>query len=64
MYNYALKHLSGTMAAALQYPEPLLVAAVAGVLLSESFTSAMAVGGLLILFGVWRVQRETGRAGR
>ena len=64
MYNYALKHLSGTLAAALQYPEPLLVAVLAGVLLSESFTPAMAVGGLLILFGVWRVERATDQSGR
>ena len=64
MYNYALKHLSGTLAAALQYPEPLLVAAVAGVLLRESFTAAIAVGGLLILFGVWRVERATVLSGR
>jgi drug/metabolite transporter (DMT)-like permease len=63
-YNYALKPLSGTLAAALQYPEPLLVAAAASVLLRESFTPAMAVGGLLILFGVWRVERTADRPGR
>ena len=62
LYNYALKNMSGTLAAILLYPEPLLTAAIAGVLLREDFTPAMAAGGSLILFGVWQVERIAGRA--
>ena len=61
LYNYALKHMSGTLAATLLYPEPLLTAALAALLLRESFTMSMAVGGILIIFGVWRLERSTSR---
>ena len=61
MYNYALKHMSGTLAATLLYPEPLLTAALAALFLRESFTMSMAVGGILIIFGVWRLERSTSR---
>ena len=56
LYNYSLKHISGTLVASLQYPEPLITVAVASLLLQETFTLPMSIGGLLILFGVWRVQ--------
>ena len=56
LYNYSLKHISGTLVASLQYPEPLITVAVASLLLHETFTLPMSIGGLLILFGVWRVQ--------
>ena len=56
LYNYSLKHMSGTLAASLQYPEPLITVVVASLLLQETFTFSMSIGGLLILFGIWRVQ--------
>ena len=56
LYNYSLKHISGTLVASLQYPEPLITVAVAILLLHETFTLPMSIGGLLILFGIWRVQ--------
>ena len=56
LYNYSLKHISGTLVATLQYPEPLITVAVASLLLHETFTLSMSIGGLLILFGIWRVQ--------
>jgi drug/metabolite transporter (DMT)-like permease len=57
LYNYALKHVSGTVVASLQYPEPLITVAVASLLLQETLTLAMAIGGLLILCGIWSIQR-------
>ena len=62
LYNYSLKHISGTLAAALLYPEPLITAVLAGVLLRESFTPEMVAGGILIIFGVWRVERAIARS--
>ncbi len=57
LYNYSLKHVSGTVVASFQYPEPLITVAVASLLLQETVTLAMAIGGLLILLGAWRIQR-------
>ena len=62
LYNYALKNVSGTVVASLQYPEPLITVAVATWLLQETFTFSMGIGGLLILLGIWCIQRANVRS--
>ena len=62
LYNYALKNISGTVVASLQYPEPLITVAIATWLLQETFTFSMGVGGLLILLGIWCIQRANVRS--
>jgi drug/metabolite transporter (DMT)-like permease len=46
----------------LQYPEPLITVAVATWLLQETFTFFMGIGGLLILLGIWCIQRANVRS--
>jgi len=61
LYFYALSTAEAALAAALQYLEPLVTMALAGVMLGERMTAGMMVGGGLILGGVWLVDRA-GRA--
>ena len=58
LYNYALQNTQATIVAALQYPEPLIAAGFAWLLLRESLLLGMALGGGLILIGVWLVERS------
>lgn len=57
LYFYALGSAEAALAAALQYLEPLVTMALAAVLLRESPTAGMFLGGALILVGVWIVDR-------
>lgn len=57
LYFYALSSAEAALAAALQYLEPLVTMAMAAVMLGEALTSAMFLGGALILGGVWIVDR-------
>tara|TARA_B100000945_G_C20425666_1_gene620366 strand:+ start:1283 stop:2188 length:906 start_codon:yes stop_codon:yes gene_type:complete len=56
LYNYSLKNVSGVVAASLQYPEPLVAMLGASILLEESFTMSMCIGGLLILVSLRSIQ--------
>jgi drug/metabolite transporter (DMT)-like permease len=57
LYFYALSTAEAALAAALQYLEPLITMVFAAWLLQEQWTTAMLVGGGLILLGVWLVDR-------
>jgi drug/metabolite transporter (DMT)-like permease len=61
LYFYALSSAEAALAAALQYLEPLVTMALARVMLGERMTAGMMIGGVLILGGVWLVDRA-GRA--
>lgn len=61
LYFYALSSAEAALAAALQYLEPLVTMALARVMLGERMTAGMMIGGVLILGGVWIVDRA-GRA--
>jgi drug/metabolite transporter (DMT)-like permease len=53
----ALKHLPASRVGVLLYLEPLVAVAVAAVVLQEAILFAAVLGGALILFGVWLVNR-------
>jgi len=57
LYFYALSGAEAALVAALQYLEPLVTMALAGALLGENTTASALVGGVLILGGVWLVDR-------
>lgn len=54
----ALQHLAASSAGALLYLEPLVAMVVAAVVLAEPIGAATAIGGALILLGVWCVDRD------
>lgn len=56
-YNDGLQMLPASQAGAFIYLEPLVTTLTAAVLLSEPITLFSALGGLLILWGVWLVNR-------
>jgi len=56
-YNDGLQALPASQAGAFIYLEPLVTTLTAAVLLSEQITVFPALGGLLILLGVWLVNR-------
>lgn len=58
LYFYALSGAEAAWVAALQYLEPLVTMALAGVMLGERITAVLVVGGALILRGVWLVDRS------
>jgi drug/metabolite transporter (DMT)-like permease len=55
----ALQHMAASSVGALLYLEPLVAMAVAAAVLAEPIGAATALGGALILLGVWFVNRET-----
>jgi drug/metabolite transporter (DMT)-like permease len=57
LYSAALEHLEASRVAAFIYLEPLVAQALAGPLLGEPFTAAVAAGGAAILAGVYLVSR-------
>jgi drug/metabolite transporter (DMT)-like permease len=57
LYFYALSSAEAALAAALQYLEPLVTMALAGMMLGERMTVGVLFGGGLILGGVWLVDR-------
>jgi drug/metabolite transporter (DMT)-like permease len=56
-YFFALKGVEITMVAVIQYLEPLITVLLASWLIAERMTYGGFVGGLLILLGVWLVNR-------
>jgi drug/metabolite transporter (DMT)-like permease len=56
-YFFALKGAEITMVAVIQYLEPLITVLLASWLVAERMTYAGLMGGLLILLGVWWVNR-------
>lgn len=62
LYFYALSSAEAALGAALQYLEPLVTMALAAVVLGERPTPGMLAGGVLILVGVWLVDRAHARA--
>ena len=59
----ALKHMPASQVGALLYLEPLVAMTVAAVVLSEPILLSTAVGGAVILVGVWFVNRRPGEPG-
>ncbi len=55
----ALQHMAASSVGALLYLEPLVAMAVAAAVLAEPIGAATALGGALILLGVWFVSRGT-----
>ncbi len=58
----ALKDIPASQVGVFLYFEPLVTVIVAAALLQESLVLAAALGGAIILFGVWLVNRPTERA--
>ena len=56
----ALKALSAAQTGAFLYIEPLITVVVAFFILDEAITVASLIGGAIILFGVWLVNRTVG----
>lgn len=57
IYYYALIHIPASRVAAFTYAEPVLAAILGFLLLSEPVSWALAVGGVLVLSGVWIAER-------
>jgi drug/metabolite transporter (DMT)-like permease len=57
VYYYALSHMSASRLSAFTYVEPVLAAILAYLILGEPVTWALAVGGALVLAGVWVAER-------
>ena len=54
----ALERLPASRVGVLLYLEPLVTVAVADVLLGETIRAGVMIGGAIILFGIWLVNRE------
>ena len=59
----ALEAIPVSQVGAFLYLEPLVAAVVAAVVLGETLGAASLLGGSIILFGVWQVNRSTSRTG-
>ena len=57
VYYYVLAHVPASRLAAFTYAEPVLAAILAWGMLGEPVTWTLAVGGLLVLAGVWIAER-------
>ena len=57
IYNYALTYMPASRASAASYLQPLGATLLAVVLLGESLTTALAIGGMLVLTGVFVTER-------
>jgi drug/metabolite transporter (DMT)-like permease len=57
IYNYALTYMPASRASAVSYLQPLGATLLAVVLLGESVTTALAIGGMLVLTGVFVTER-------
>jgi drug/metabolite transporter (DMT)-like permease len=57
IYYYALIYIPASRVAAFTYAEPVLAAFLGFLLLSEPITWVLAIGGLLVLIGVWVAER-------
>jgi drug/metabolite transporter (DMT)-like permease len=57
IYNYALTYMPASRASAASYLQPLGATLLAVVLLGESLTTALAIGGILVLTGVFVTER-------
>jgi drug/metabolite transporter (DMT)-like permease len=57
IYNYALTYMPASRASAASYLQPLGATLLAVVLLGESVTTALAIGGMLVLTGVFVTER-------
>jgi drug/metabolite transporter (DMT)-like permease len=57
IYNYALTYMPASRASAASYLQPLGATLLAVVLLGESLTTALAIGGILVLTGVFVKER-------
>ena len=60
IYVFALEELTAARAAAFSYLQPIVAIALGIRLLGEKLTSGVAVGGVLILCGVYLAEREVG----
>ncbi|MFN7035233.1 MAG: DMT family transporter [Bellilinea sp.] len=60
----ALQALPSAQVGAFLYLEPLVTVAVAGAVLGEALTPATLIGGVIILLGVWLVNRPVNGTGR
>jgi drug/metabolite transporter (DMT)-like permease len=58
VYYYALTHMSASRLSAFTYVEPVLAAILAYLMLGEPVTWALAVGGAMVLAGVWVAERS------
>lgn len=57
IYNYALTYMPASRASAVSYLQPLGATLLAVLLLGESVTTAVAIGGMLVLTGVFVTER-------
>ncbi len=57
IYNYALTYIPASRASAVSYLQPLGATLLAVMLLGESVTTALAIGGMLVLSGVFVTER-------
>lgn len=57
-YNYGVQFLTASQVGAFLYLEPLVATLVSALLLAERIVPATLMGGALILFGVWLVNRN------
>ncbi len=57
IYNYALTYMPASRASAVSYLQPLGATLLAVMLLGESVTTALAIGGMLVLTGVFVTER-------
>lgn len=57
IYYYALVHIPASRVAAFTYAEPVLAAVLGFLLLGEPVTWVLAIGGTMVLAGVWIAER-------
>jgi drug/metabolite transporter (DMT)-like permease len=57
IYNYALTYMPASRASAISYLQPLGATLLAVLLLGEPVTTALAIGGILVLTGVYVTER-------
>jgi drug/metabolite transporter (DMT)-like permease len=57
IYYYALSHVPATRVAAFSYAQPVIAATAGLAILNEPVTASVAMGGLLVLAGVWLTGR-------
>lgn len=57
IYYYALMHIPASRVAAFTYAEPVLAAVLGFLVLGEPVTWILAIGGVLVLAGVWVAER-------